>query len=128
MHLLERKDTWFLNLNVLIRHHSVPRMRLYVPTEADCPVPLDYLDVVRETTTDLDRLDEVKIVDFWIADDSEHDRELSWWWTGSTTFYIRRPEPPPGKVYSYGDEFRKKQLEDVEDIALMTFIHLCGQT
>ena len=101
------EDTWACNGITLIRYHAIPRLELYVPTESECPLPLDYLDVMRETETDLDRLGEAKVEDFWIADDSEHSRELSWWWTGSTTFHLRLPEAPPGRTYSVGDEIKK---------------------
>ena len=47
-------DFWTLNKTCLVRHHMVPRLKLYVPVETDTPIPLEYLDVMRTTTTELE--------------------------------------------------------------------------
>ena len=96
------EDSWFINKQCLVRKNSVPRLKLFVPTQAECPIPLEYLDVMRTTTTSLDRQEETRVEDFWIGDDTEKDRELSWW-TGETLFEFRCPVPPPGKVYCQGE-------------------------
>ena len=39
----------------MYRHHVVPREQLYVPKESSFPIPLKYIDVVRQTKTYLDK-------------------------------------------------------------------------
>ena len=53
-----------MNNDVIIRHHVLPRTRLYVPLEKHCPIPLKFIDVMRKTHTDLEGEDEHKIEDF----------------------------------------------------------------
>ena len=77
----------------MIRHHRQPRINLYVPTAAECPVPLEFLDVMRTTHTDLEDRVEARIADIWTQDG---ERSLSAEWTGKTSFDILRPEPPTG--------------------------------
>ena len=40
------------------RHHTEPRVHLYVPTEETFPIPLKFFDVTRATHTSLDVLQE----------------------------------------------------------------------
>ena len=50
------RDTWEFSGLCLTRRHRIPRTRLFTPNEvADfdpCPLPLEWLDIVRDTMTD----------------------------------------------------------------------------
>ena len=63
-------------------------VKLYVPREESCPIPLKYIDVTRATHTSLDVMLEKNIDDYWNVDG---DRELSDTWTGSTRFTFLKP-------------------------------------
>ena len=48
------KDTWQLTEEVLIRVHNTPRTKLFTPSsdpEDACPIPIEYLDIMRRTDT-----------------------------------------------------------------------------
>ena len=49
----------------IYRHHVEPRVKLYVPTEESCPIPLKYIDVTRNTHTSLDVMLEKNFNDYW---------------------------------------------------------------
>jgi len=83
-------DFWTCTEHVLVRHHRQPRNGLYVPTEAECPIPLKFLDTMRTTVTDLDDYQEKYISDVWSVD---RERELSSNWTGKTLFWLLKPRP-----------------------------------
>ena len=72
-----------------------PRLKMFVPTEETCPIPLRYLDVRRLTRTNLDSATETFIDDFWY-DDPKAERKLSGWWVGKTQIDLLRPKPEPG--------------------------------
>ena len=75
----------------------VPRLKLYVPVETDTPIPLEYLDVMRTTTTELEP-NEAFLEDHRIGrreSEGDADKELSSCWTGTTTFMLRQTTPPP---------------------------------
>ena len=81
---IHEPDTWKLTSDVLIRIHNQPRRKTYVPTEAECPLPLTYLDVARKTETDLDEQALREVHDFWTeSGETELDSE---YWTGRTIF------------------------------------------
>ena len=40
----------------ICRHHVETRVKLYVPREESCPIPMKYIDVARTTHTSLDVL------------------------------------------------------------------------
>jgi hypothetical protein len=99
-------DFWTLNKACLVRHHMVPRLslKLCVPVETDTPIPLEYLDVMRTTTTELGA-NEAFIEDHWIGrreSDGDPDKELSSWWTGTTIFMLRQKTPPPKFTWVMG--------------------------
>ncbi len=97
-------DFWTLNKACLVRHHMVPRLKLYVPVETDTPIPLEYLDVMRTTTTELEA-NEAFLEDHWIGrpeSDGAPDKELSSWWTGTTIFMLRQKTPPPKFTWVMG--------------------------
>ncbi len=69
-------------------HHAVPRSKLFVPTDENCPFPVKYLDVTRRTYTDLENKAEAEVEDIWTDDGP---RQLSDSWRGKTVFTILRP-------------------------------------
>ena len=73
---------------------------MFVPTDANCPLRLKYLDVQRYTQTDFDHASENKIEDVWTENDPE--RVLSSSWIGTTTFQILRPAPAVGFEWEGG--------------------------
>ena len=48
---MKAEDFWTLNSSFITRHHKRPRFEKYDPTEADCPMPLKWFDVMRFTST-----------------------------------------------------------------------------
>ena len=44
-------DFWAFNGTMLVRHHITPRDTLFVPTDDNCPMPLEFIDVHRHTLT-----------------------------------------------------------------------------
>ena len=61
------QDCWELREHVLVRHHVVPRRRMFVPTDSldDLPVPLGEVDATRQTFTNLEAVDQSEIKDVW---------------------------------------------------------------
>ena len=57
-------DFWSTSGEYLVRHHINPRTEMYTPGE-DCPFPTKWLDVHRETTTNIDLKAEKCIKDYW---------------------------------------------------------------
>ena len=39
------RDNWIVTNDSLIRVHSIPRSKIFHPTEVECLIPLKYLDV-----------------------------------------------------------------------------------
>ena len=70
-------DFWPIQGDFIYRHHSEPRVRLYVPKEETFPIPLKYTDVTRSTHADLDVVQEERVDDFWNVDSN---RSLSESW------------------------------------------------
>ena len=66
-----RADFWSIQGDFLYRHHTEPRVPLYVPMEETFLIPLKYNDVARSTHADLDVLQEKKIDDCWDVDSSK---------------------------------------------------------
>ena len=52
----------------MYRHHVVPKVKVYVPTEESFPIPLKYIDVTRTTKTSLDVFLEKNTEDCWNLD------------------------------------------------------------
>ena len=64
-----QEDTWeMLNNNIFARHHNAPRRHLFIPTREDCPLPLEWLDVMRLTQTNINHEKYIKIEDYWTTD------------------------------------------------------------
>ena len=88
------------------RHHTEPRVHLYVATEETFPIPLKCIDVTRTTHTSLDVLQDKRISDYWNVD---MDRTLSDSWTGFKKFTLLNEKPPPGYIWSGEDRLPKIQ-------------------
>ena len=96
-------DFWSMSGNFIYRHHVEPRVKLYSPREESFPIPLKYIDVSRNTHTNLDVMQEKRIDDYWNIDGS---RDLSDPWTGFTQFTLLEEKPPDG--YIVRGEINKK--------------------
>ena len=92
MRKLER-DFWTITGEFIYRHHVVPRVKLYVPKEESCPIPLKYIDISRTSKTALDVMLEKQIEDYWNVDG---EKELSDAWTGFTRFVPLKEKPTDG--------------------------------
>ena len=102
-------DYWTIQGDMLIRHHVRERTQLYQPSELDgCPIPLKYLDVMREIKTNSDVADEALIRDIWDPKVTD-ERTLFQPWTGVTRFDILREKPPKGYYWSNG---RPTRIQD----------------
>ena len=62
-----REDFWSMS-GFIYRHHFMPTEQLYVPKESEFPVVLQGIDVVRQTQTNLDSLEESNIDFAWSID------------------------------------------------------------
>ena len=88
-----KNDFWSITGDFVHPHHEELRVKLYVPREESCPIPLKYIDVSRTTHTNLDVKQEKRIDDYWNIDGS---RDLSDPWTGFTQFTVLKEKPPEG--------------------------------
>ena len=74
-----RQDFWSIVGVYTYRNHVAPRTtKLYAPKD-DFPIPLNYIDVLRQTKTSIDVLHETTIDDHWNVDG---DTSLSEPWIG----------------------------------------------
>ena len=82
-------DEWKMpNFQVLIRVHHNPREALFIPTKENCPIPLEWLEIHRTTTTDFDHGELREIQDFCTQAERNGNRVLDEPWTGKTMFNI----------------------------------------
>ena len=85
---------------------------MFVPGPDDqCPIDIKYLDVSRHTVTDLNVHGEKEIDDIWVPlgnqiDGIDPDRELSDYWTGTTSFLVLMPHPGANHVWIDGRRTR----------------------
>ena len=104
---LEQDDVWIVGTRTVTCEHRKPREALMKPTDEDItfPIPIQYVDVMRITETDLPDKAEARIEDHW----TEPGRKvLSGPWRGRTRFTLRLPHPKPGHWYADGEEIQKK--------------------
>ena len=99
------EDAWLITDHSVIRIHKVPRVDLFKPDEASFPIPIEYLDVMRRTETDLVDESEAKIDDFWTEAGT---RSLSDPWTGRTILTLRKPLPPKGHTWVDGEAIQDR--------------------
>jgi len=98
------EDYWTMpNSLILRRMHVVPRKFLYVPHHDTCPIPLKWLDIVRETNTDLDHAGLHKFEDYWTTELRDpHRKQLDEAFIGYTQFQLLEPEKENGKTNQHG--------------------------
>ena len=104
-------DFWSMSGNFICRHHVEPRVKLYSPREESFPVPLKYVDASRTTHTNLNVLQEKRIVDYWNIDGS---RDLCESCTGFTQFTLLIEKLPDGYMWS-GWRLTRKHLTSRTD-------------
>ena len=75
------------------RNHAAPRAKLFVPKD-DFTIPLNFVDVQRQTKTSLDVLQEATIDDYW---NNDCDKSLSEPCIGVTRFALNK-NPPQGNM------------------------------
>ena len=97
--------------NFIYRHHVEPKVKLYSPRKESFPIPLKYIDVSRNTHTNLDVMQERRIDDHWNIDGS---RDLSDSRTCFTQFTLLEEKPPDGFMWS-GERLTRKQLTSRPD-------------
>jgi hypothetical protein len=107
-------DTWKLVGNTLQRIHRTPRYRLFYPTEKNCPIPVEYLDILRRTQTDLRDKSESQVEDFWY--DNADKTGLSQPWIGKTVFHLLHPKADKGMVWVDGRQTRKQKTTRPDSI------------
>ena len=100
-----RADFWSIQGDFICRHHSEPRVQLYVPKEEAFTTPLKYIDVTRSTHTDLDVMQEKRIDDCWNIDSNRSSSDS---WKGLTKFTLLKEEPRKGQMWS-GERLTKVQ-------------------
>ena len=92
-----RTDFWSIQGDFIYRHHTEPRVQLYVAKEETFSIPRNYIDVTRSTHTDLDVMQEKKMNDYWNVDSCKH---LSDSWRGFTNFTLLIENLPKGYMWS----------------------------
>ena len=92
---LRPKDHWETTATHLIRHHVEPRTLMFTPylTDDPLPVPIQQIDVIRTTHTNIDDPEECYIKDVWDTTHLDH-RPLSGEWTGKTCFRLIEADDP----------------------------------
>ena len=98
-----RKDFWSVQGDIIYRHHSEPRLQLYVPKEETFPIPLKQVDVTRAAYTNVDD-------DYWSVD---ANRSLSDSWKEFTKFTSWKENLPKGYMWSGRRLTKIKQLPDL---------------
>ena len=106
-------DFWSMSGSFISRHHVEPRVKFYSPREESLPIPLKYIDVTRNTQTNLDVKQEKRIDDYCNIDGS---RDLSDPWTGFTQFTSldEKKKTLDGYMWS-GGRLTRKQLTSRPD-------------
>ena len=100
-----KSDFWTITGEFIYRHHVVPRVKLYVPSEETFPIPMKCIDVTRTTYTSLDVMLEQQIEDDWNVNG---EKELSDALTRFTRFILLNERPPEGFSWS-GERLTRKQ-------------------
>ena len=74
-----RADFWSIQGDFIYRHHSEPRVQLFVLKEETFRIPMKYVDVTRSTHTDLHVMQEKRVDDAkavaWSYDMEGHARK-----------------------------------------------------
>ena len=87
----QTRDHWEVQGDTLIRHHVIPRLRMFFPTDAwKCPVDHSCLTGQRETIGTFVSGGEFQRMDAWNTEVQAH-RAQPEPWTGTTKFQIQGP-------------------------------------
>ena len=62
---MEREDYWSMSEEFIDRHRALPRKQSYVLKESSFQIPIKYMDIVRQTNTNLE---EGSVDDLWTID------------------------------------------------------------
>ena len=92
-------DYWVVNDDRVARVRVPRRYHLFYPESCSLPVPLDYLDVLRFTDTNVKG--QSTLVDCWVSDPNSDQAKGPW--VGKTAFNIRMPIPKKGWAIQMGD-------------------------
>ena len=103
--VVHEPDFWTVNDDQIVRFHRTPRIKFFSLSEVEPPIPIEYVDIMRITETDLETLAESRIEDYWTTD--AEPKELSGSWTGRTIFKLFRIAPP-------GHEWQSGRLTQVQ--------------
>ena len=79
--------------------------KFHVPSD-DSRIPMNYIDVQRQTKTSIDVLQEATSDDYWNMDGDKPQSES---WNGVTRFPLLKKNPPAGYVWVQG-RLTKKQV------------------
>ena len=110
------EDEWLIVEDQLIRTHKTPRLNFFQPEEFELPIPWEFLDVMRKTTTDLPDLVESEVRDHWPDAGGRSKVELSGPGTGKTIFTIMPRKPRrPGYEVIQGQEIRCQKTNRTHD-------------
>ena len=93
------KESWSMRGDLTHRHHEVLRPNLYVPTEEAVPFPMNFVAVMRQTRTSINRAAKHTVTDYW---SEERDVALTEEWVGTTRFQISRTTLPEGYKWANG--------------------------
>jgi hypothetical protein len=86
----QNRDHWEIQGDTLIRHHVIPRLRMFFPTDAwECPVDHSCLAGQRETNGTFISGGEFQRMDAWSTEVQAH-RAQPEPWTGTTKFQIQK--------------------------------------
>ena len=94
----DTEDYWVVNEDQVVRIHVAPRYHLFDPQMCPPPIPLDDLDVLRSTDTNVKGYSQ--LVDCWVT--GPRADQVKGPWIGEPSFNIRMPIPKKGWVIQNG--------------------------
>ena len=110
------EDEWLIVEGQLARIHETPRLNSFEPEQVELSIPLEFLDAMRKTTTDLPDLVESEVRDHWPDAGGRSKVELSGPGTGKTIFTIMPRKPRrPGYEVIQGQEIRCQKTNRTHD-------------
>ena len=94
----DTEDFWVVNSDRVVRVRATPRHHRFDPNRCSPPIPIEYLDVIRFTDTNVKGFSQ--LVDCWVTDPRAD--QVQGPWIGKTSFNIRMPQPKKGWVIQNG--------------------------
>ena len=109
-------DSWEVRGDYVVRIHRNPHIHLFIPSDSIDPplIPIDRIDVVRVTSTDLETVDERMVEDCWTGRSSDDHRRLSARWTGEARFEVTPEDCGPG-YHMVGGRVTRRQASKMPD-------------